>query len=375
MSNLFHPPACARTRLAPAAHQHRRTRLELRELEDRVVPATIQVPGGGTIDVPVGSFSLPASDLALPFLAAAPQGDAPPVVRFNDPQTGVRQFPFLPYDTAFTGGVRLTVADVNHDGVPDLVTGAGPGGGSHVEVFDGRTGVPADGPLGSFMAFEPTFTGGVSVAAGDVNGDGFADLIVTAGTGGGPRVRVLSGADGGVLYDFFAADSGQRFGLSVAAADVDGDGRADIVTATGAGGPAQVDVFSGRDLTKLASFPAFGTDFTAGVSLAAADLTGDGAANVVVGSGVGGGPRVRVFDGRSGAVVQDFYAFDPSFRGGVSVAAMDTNGDGKPEIVTGAGPGGGSQVRVFDAATLAPLLTYAAYSPPFDTTGVVVAGR
>jgi hypothetical protein len=84
---------------------------------------------------------------------------------------------------------------------------------------------------------------------------------------------------------------------------------------------------------------------------------------------------VRVFDGASGAVVQDFFAFDPSSRGGVGVAAADATGDGRPELVTGAGPGGGSRVRVLDAATLAELTSYAAYSPPFDTAGVVVAGR
>src|SRR5262249_55851153 len=159
------------------------------------------------------------------------------------------------------------------------------------------------------------------------------------------------------------------------AADVNRDGLADIITAAGAGGTAEVGVFSGRDRSKLSDFLAFGPDFTLGVSMAARDLTGDGAADILVGSGVGGGPRVRVFDGSSGMVRKDFFAFDPSFRGGVSVAASDADGDGVPEIITGAGPGGGSQVRVFDAATLADVNAYAAYSLPFDNTGVVVAGR
>jgi hypothetical protein len=382
MSNLFHVPTRARCRLAPAPRATESPRHSVRpevwQLEDRVLPATTPATAGlspPAIQVPVQAFSLPADALALPFLAAAPQGNAPPVVRFNNPQTGVRQFALVPYDPAFTGGVRLAVADVNGDGVPDLITGAGPGGGSHVRVFDGRTGDQAAGPLGCFLAFEPTFTGGANVAARDVNGDGFADVIVAAGVGGGPRVRVLSGKDGSSLYDFFTTDPALRRGLTVAAADVNRDGLADIITAAGAGGPTEVAAFSGRDLSRLSDFLAFEPDFTCGVSVAAADLTGDGAADIVVGAGVGGGPRVRVFDGRSAAVLKDFLAFDPSLRGGVSVAATDADGDGRPEIVTGAGPGGGSQVRVFDAATLADLNTYAAYSPPFDNTGVVVAGR
>ena len=54
----------------------------------------------------------------------------------------------------------------------------------------------ADGTrLFSFFAFNPAFSGGVTVAVGDVNGDGFGDIIVGAGPGGGPSVSVFSGKD------------------------------------------------------------------------------------------------------------------------------------------------------------------------------------
>jgi hypothetical protein len=71
-----------------------------------------------------------------------------------------------------------------------LVTGAGEGGGPHVKVFDAETGAE----LISFYAFDPGFAGGVRVAAADVNGDGIVDVIVAAGPGGGPHVRVFDGA-------------------------------------------------------------------------------------------------------------------------------------------------------------------------------------
>ena len=70
---------------------------------------------------------------------------------------------FFAYDASFHGGVRVAVGDINGDGFNDIVTGAGPGGGPHVEVF----GPPGGGLLRSFFAYDPGFHGGVYVGAGD----------------------------------------------------------------------------------------------------------------------------------------------------------------------------------------------------------------
>src|SRR5207253_3017021 len=95
----------------------------------------------------------------------------------------------------------------------DLVaTGAGPGGGPQVVVSD-HTGRP----LFQFFAFDPAFTGGVRVAVGDVNGDGVPDVICGAGPGGGPQVRVIDGHSRQELVSFFAFDAGFTGGVYVAA--------------------------------------------------------------------------------------------------------------------------------------------------------------
>ena len=64
-----------------------------------------------------------------------------------------------------------------------------------------------------------------------------------------------------------------------------------------------------------------------GVNVAAGDVTGDGIPDIIVGPGSGGGPNVKVFDGVTGAVVKDFFAYDLTFMGGVFVGAGDFNGD------------------------------------------------
>ena len=186
--------------------------------------------------------------------------------------------------------------------------------------------------LASFFAYAPAFTGGVTVAAGDVNGDGKAEVITGAGPGGGPHVKVIDGAALGSgnpatvqlavsqpLRSFFAFTSTFAGGVFVAAGDVNGDGQADVITGAGPGGGPHVKVFSGADNSLLSSFFAFDPAFTGGVRVAAGDLNADGKADIIAGAGPGGGPHVKVFDGTSPAVLASFFAFDPTFLGGVFV--------------------------------------------------------
>jgi hypothetical protein len=219
------------------------------------------------------------------------------------------------------------------------------------------------------MAFEPTFRGGVFVALGDVDGDGFVDLVVGAGDGRPAEVKVFSGRDGVVEKDLIAFDNFTG-GVHVAVGDVNGDGHADIIAGMGFGG-AQVKVFNGKDLSVLRTVNAF-PNFDGGVWVASGDVNGDGFADLVLGAGQGGGPHVRVLNGRTGADLFGFFAFAPTFTGGVHVAASDVTGDGHADIITGAGPGGSPEVRVFDGVSGNELSAFLAYAPSF-TGGVFVA--
>jgi hypothetical protein len=66
---------------------------------------------------------------------------------------------FFAYDPGLFNGAFVGCGDVNGDGVPDVITGAGPGGGPHVRVWSGVDGTELTG----FFAYAPAFTGGVFV--------------------------------------------------------------------------------------------------------------------------------------------------------------------------------------------------------------------
>jgi uncharacterized protein YkwD len=282
-------------------------------------------------------------------------------VAIYDAATGQYRNSITPYTTAFRGGVRVATADVNGDGYDDIITAAGPGGGPHVQVFDGKT----NQPIFSFFAYSASFTGGVFVAAGDVNGDGKADIVTGAGAGGGPHVRVFSGADGHELAGFFAYPANFTGGVSVAAGDVTGDGKADVITGPGAGTSPLVHVFSGSTFTEFCSFYAYSQTFTGGVSVAAGDTNGDGKADIITGAGAGGGPHVQVFSGFDRTVLKSFFAYSASFTGGVTVSCIDQDGDGKRDILVGGGGGASNPAKTFSAVFLNVIRTFSPFDPSF----------
>lgn len=275
---------------------------------------------------------------------------------------------FLAFSPSYTGGVYVGGGDVNGDGVPDTVVAADTGSGPTVEAFSGKDG----SVLANFLAFNPAFTGGVRIAVGDVNGDGYRDIIAGAGAGGGPQLNVFSGKDHSTISSFFAFASGFQGGVSVAAGDVNHDGYADIIAGEGAGGSPTVNVFSGKDGSLLYSFLAFNPVFTGGVSVASGDVNGDGYSDIIVGAGPGGGPQVNVFSGLDGSLLYSFLAYNSLFTGGVQVAAADLNGDGQADIITGTGPGAG-EVKAFSGTNEDLLLDLLPYGASY-TGGVTVSG-
>src|SRR5262249_17477003 len=211
--------------------------------------------------------------------AGGPDRGAAPLVRAYDPAPRQLKFQFLAGPTSFHGGVRVAVADVTGDGTPDVVAAAGPGGANQVRVVNGATGLTVT----TFQAFSPAQSDGVFVAAGDVNGDGKGDVVVGTEAGGAGLLRVFSGADGALLRTLSLGAEARQGGVRVACADVNGDGKADLITGNGPGQPARVCVFDGGTALEVYDFFAFGPTFRGGVNLAAGDLDGDGKAEVVVG--------------------------------------------------------------------------------------------
>lgn len=305
--------------------------------------------------------------------------------------SGVVAAPGVPFGN-FSGGVRVATADITGDGVSDVIYGTGPGVSTQVVIFNGATGAQ----IAQQFPFEPSFTGGVYVAAGDLNGDGKADLVVTPDEGGGPRVLIYDGATGSIIADFFGIDDPNfRGGARAALGDINGDGRVDLIIAAGFGGGPRVAIFDGMTVpgafsanppTRLVQdFFAFEETLRNGTFVAAADLDGDGFGDLIAGGGPGGGPRVTVFSGQqllgnSLVPIINFFAGDDRNRGGVRVAAIDVEGDGWPDLITGDGPvttSGvpGGVVRVYASGdllrnTFAPWLTYT--DPDLLVPGVFV---
>ena len=202
----------------------------------------------------------------------------------------------------------------------------------------------------------PGFAGGLYVGTGNFGG-GQTDIVTGADSGGGPHVRTFN-PDGSPRSSFFAYPAAFPGGVRVAGGNFDATGTDEIITGAGPGGGPNVKAFH-EDGGVVASFFAYPSAFPGGVYVASGNVDGLLGDEIVTGAGPGGGPNVKVFT-LGGVLLSSFFAYDEGFTGGVRVATADVDGDGNPEIVTAPGPGGGPNVRVFrsDGTLLSSFLAY-----------------
>jgi len=211
--------------------------------------------------------------------------------------------------------------------------------GSFARIFDSWGNVKRTG----FFSYLPDFTGGAQVIKSDINNDGRLEVL----TSDESTVSIYT-SSGQLIKEFYPYSETFNRGINIAVADLEGDGTLEIITGTENGGGPHIRIFNSRGVLINPGFFAYARNYRGGVNIAVGDLDGNGTMEIIAGAGVGGGPHVRVFNKDGKLINPGFFAYDESFRGGVNVAVGDLDGDGKDEIITGPGNGGGPHIKIFD---------------------------
>lgn len=184
-----------------------------------------------------------------------------------------------------------------------------------------------------------------------------------------PDVRILD-TEGNVRTVFTPFSDGNALIGSVAARDLGHDGVAEILVGAGEDSDPNVSVYR-QDGSFIGAFPAYDVGYRGGVNVTACDVDDDGGTEIITGAAWNGGSHIRVFNAMGAIEYPGFFAYNESFTGGVNVTCGDINGDGKDEIISGAGPGGGPHVKVFDA--VGTLLAESFVDDASDASGVYVS--
>jgi len=333
------------------------------------IPLRISYHGGDGNDVTV------TGAVQTGFAVAAGAGGFPLVFVYTADGIFIRGF--FAYTGNFQGGVHVATGDVTGDGVPDIVTAPGAGGGPVVRVWDGVSGAM----VREFNAYDPSFRGGVSVALSRINQDFPNDIITGAGPGGGPHVQVFDGATGAVISSFFAYDANFRGGVSVAGTDSVtvhfGFFPGSVITGAGPGGGPHVRTFNGMSAVPLTSFFAYDLNFRGGINVAVGNVFRSN--DIITAPASNGSPVVRVFafGSNGGATVapaeREFLAYAANFLGGVTLAVPPLAFAFPESLLTGAGPGGGPHVVQWSVTNPTPIIerSFYAFDPSF-TGGVFV---
>jgi len=227
---------------------------------------------------------------------------------------------FFSYLDNFPGNEQVIVMDLDNDGTKEYLAN---GNGNLSFYKNGKK-------TKTFNPYKSKFKGEISTALVDLDNNGKYEIITGAGKGGGPQVQIMS-SDGNVVGTFFAYDKTFRGGVNVAGGNIGGDAKKEIVTGPGVGLTPEVRIY-GSNGKLFFKFLAYDKGFKGGVNVAVGDVNGDGKNEIITGAGAGGSPEIRVFD-IYGKLIKKFLAYDKSIKTGVKVIVEDINNDGIDEIL------------------------------------------
>jgi hypothetical protein len=231
---------------------------------------------------------------------------------------------FFAYTPLFKGSSKVITADINTDGRLETVSA----NHQQVAVSDAD-----QQPIASWHPYGEKYSGSISLALADLNGDGQKEIITAPETGGANLIKIFSW-QGEIINPGWHAFSKnwQKLGANVAVGDISGDGQKEIIVGAGAGGGPHVRIFDKNGKLISSGFFAYSAKTRSGVNLASADINGDKVDEIIAGAGFGSAPEVKIFSGQ-GRLLGSWLAYSSQSRTGVKVTTSDLDEDGVSEIL------------------------------------------
>lgn len=231
---------------------------------------------------------------------------------------------FFVFDDRYQGGAHIASIDLDNNSQRDLIVARG----NRLEAW-------RDDGLRFIKKFPYTvnYQGELQIATGDLNEDGLYEIYVAPSPGEALPIKVYTRHGRQMRRDWYPFGEGYTGGYTIAVKESDGRRNNELVIGTGVGQDPKVHVYD-RNLDFVTSFSPFEASVRGGVSVASGDLDGDGKGEIVVGAGPGSDPRVRIFDGVGTQLYSEFVAYSTFTKPGVDVRVVDVDFDGNDEIVT-----------------------------------------